>query len=438
MSERRRVSANILWLLGERMLRLGVSFGIIGLLARHLGPEGFGTLNYAIGLAVLFTALATLGLDTVVVRELVRSPAQTDAILGTAFVLRLVGAIVAIIALGLCAPWLVAGTHALLPLVAITSLALVWQAFEVIDLWFQKHLQSRHTVVAKLAALIISSAVKLVLIARAAPLAWFCWAFVLDGLLYAAALVLVYRQQGGRLGSWNFSRPLARTLLHTAWPLITAGLLISFYLRLDQILVLRLLGARELGFYTAASKVAEIWIAVSAFVLTSVFPLLAARHVLGTERFLRDLQFAFDVMTGLGYIIAVSVTLAAPTLIPLVFGENYRPAGRVLAVLAWSAPFIFSGGIRAHYFMLEGTTIYHNWSALLGIAANAALAYWLLPWLGAPGAAAAVVVSSALSAWVSSYIFPRLRDCGRLQTIALLLPVRPRTWPDLFRRLTRP
>ena len=435
MSDRRQVSANILWLLGERVLRIVVNFGVLGLLARHLGPDAFGALNYAAGIALLFTALATLGLDTVVVRELVRSPSQIESILGTAFFLRALGALVAIGAALLATPWLIAGNAALRPLVAIASLGLLWQAFEVIDLWFQKNLQSRHTVLAKFTALLVGSIVKLALIARSAPLEWFCWSLVLDGFLYALALVLVYQRQGGHLARWNFSRVVASTLLRTSWPLVTAGLLISLYLRLDQILVLRVLGTQQLGFYSAASKVAEIWIALSAFVLTSVFPLLAARREQGAAPYQRDLQFAFDVMTGLGYLIAVFVTIAAPLLIPLVFGENYRPAGRVLAVLVWSAPFIFSGGIRAHYFMLEGTTVYHNWAAALGIAANAGLALWLMPKLGAPGAATAVVISSALSAWWSSFLFPRLRECGQLQTRAFLLPFRTKAWPELFRRL---
>lgn len=435
MSGRREVSANILWLLGERILRIAVNFGVIGLLARHLGPESFGALNYSAGIAALFTALATLGLDTVVVRELVRAPASSNSILGTAFLLRLLGAGVAIALVLISSPWLVADATALRPLVMIASLSLLWQAFDVIDLWFQKNLQSRHTVGAKLVALGLGSAVKLILVARAAPLAWFCWALVLDGLLYATALLLVYRRQGGQVAAWAFSRQLARDLLRVSWPLVTAGVLISLYLRLDQILVLRFLGSRELGFYTAAGKVAELWIALSAFVLASVFPVLAARREKGREHFNRDLQFAFDVMTGVGYLIAVFVTVAAPAVIPLVFGESYRPAGRVLAVLAWSAPFMFSGGIRAHYFMLEGATLYHNWAAGLGIAANVALACWLMPRFGAPGAAAAVAISAALSAWVSSYFFPRLHECARLQTKAFLLPLRPQAWPELFRRI---
>lgn len=436
MSERRQISANILWLLGERLARIGVNFAVIGLLARHLGPESFGALNYAAGIAAMFTALATLGLDTVVVRELVRTPAEAPTILGTAFGLRLIGAVLAIGAVLLTIPWLDADTPGLRTLVGIASCGLVWQAFEVIDLWFQKNLQSRHTVTAKLAALVAGSAVKLALIARGAPLTWFCWALLLDGLLYALALVYVYRRQAVRPGAWHCSGALARRLLHVSWPLVTAGLLVALYLRLDQILVLHVLGSRELGFYAAASKVAELWIVFSAFILTSVFPLLAARRERGDAQFQRDLQFAFDAMTGLGYLIAVVVSLAAPVVIPLVFGENYRAAGRVLAVLSWSVPFIFSGGVRAHYFMLEGTTSYHNWAAALGIAGNAALALALMPRWGAPGAAAAVVISSALSVWATSYLFPRLRACGRLQTTALLLPLRPRAWPALVRRLT--
>lgn len=435
MNDRRRVSANILWLIGEKLLRLGLNFAIVGVLARHLGPADFGALNYAVALAALFTAVASLGLDTIVVRELVRAAAPAETILGTAFALRLLGAVAAILLLAANAPWLIADRAALRPLVAIASLALVWQAFDVVDLWFQKNLQSRHTVLAKLAALVVGSGVKLWLVAQAAPVAWFCWAMVFDGACYAAALLWVYRRQGGRIARWRLSSALAATLLGSAWPLITSGLLVAAYLRLDQFLVLRWLGAYELGLYTAASKVADLWIVVSAFVLTSVFPVLAARHEGAAESFQRDLQFAFDAMTGLGYVIAVSVSLGAPLLVPLIFGDSYQPAARVVAVLAWSAPFVFSGGVRAHYFILERATIYHNWAALVGIAANVGFAFWLMPRLGATGAALAVVLSAALSAWLTSFLFPRLRPCGRQQTNALLLPVRPRAWAELFRRL---
>ncbi len=434
-SERRQISANIFWLLGEKLLRMGVSFTIIGLVARHLGPEAFGTLNYAAGLVILFSALATLGLDLVVVRALVRTPDDTAEILGTAFVLRAGGGVLAMAALAVCAPLLAAGSASLRTLVAITSMGLVWQAFDVIDLWFQKNLRSRHTVAAKLIALVAGGGLKLWLVAQGAPVEWFCWSFVADGLFFALAIVLVFRAQGGRFTAWRFSAAVARSLLTTAWPLVTSGLLISLYLRLDQIFVLRLTGPRELGYYTAASKVAEVWIAVSAFVLTSVFPVLVARRERGAAPFQRDLQFAFDVVTGLGYAFAVLVSLAAPVLVPLVFGQSYAPASPVLTVLVWSAPILFSSGLRAHYFMLEGATIYHNWAALLGIVANTGLALWLIPQLGASGAAWAVVASSALSGWGSSYLFAPLRTCGRLQTRALLLPFRPRAWREITRQL---
>lgn len=70
---------------------MGVNVLVLGLVARHLGPEQFGVMNYAVGLAGIFAPVATLGMDGIVIRELVTTPAQSATTLGTAFVLRLAG-----------------------------------------------------------------------------------------------------------------------------------------------------------------------------------------------------------------------------------------------------------------------------------------------------------------------------------------------------------
>ncbi len=61
-------------------------------IARYLGPERFGLLSYAQSFVSLFSAFATLGLDGIVVRELVKHPEKEGELLGIAFVLKLVGA----------------------------------------------------------------------------------------------------------------------------------------------------------------------------------------------------------------------------------------------------------------------------------------------------------------------------------------------------------
>jgi len=70
---------------------------LIGIwIARHLGPEVFGLFNYAVAIVALFTTIATLGLNNIVIRDLVRSPENNNATLGTAFILQVTGGIIAI------------------------------------------------------------------------------------------------------------------------------------------------------------------------------------------------------------------------------------------------------------------------------------------------------------------------------------------------------
>ena len=63
---------NTSWLFGEKILRIVVGLFVGIWVARYLGPEQFGLFSYAQSFVGLFTAIATLGLDGIVVRELVK------------------------------------------------------------------------------------------------------------------------------------------------------------------------------------------------------------------------------------------------------------------------------------------------------------------------------------------------------------------------------
>ena len=67
---------NTSWLFGEKILRMIVGLFVGIWVARYLGPEQFGLLSYAGAFVGLFTAFATLGLDGIVVRELVKDESR--------------------------------------------------------------------------------------------------------------------------------------------------------------------------------------------------------------------------------------------------------------------------------------------------------------------------------------------------------------------------
>ena len=92
---------NTSWLFAEKIARLVLGFFVSIYMIRYLGPISFGKLSYALSLTGLFTAVASLGLDSIIARELVKSPNRRDEILGTVFKLRLYGGFAALVMLGI-------------------------------------------------------------------------------------------------------------------------------------------------------------------------------------------------------------------------------------------------------------------------------------------------------------------------------------------------
>ncbi len=98
----RKALGNTGWLMADRVVRLGFGLFVGVWVARYLGPAQFGRLNFAMSYVGLFTTISTLGLDNIVVRNIVREISHAPEIIGTTFALRLAGSVLApLIAVGI-------------------------------------------------------------------------------------------------------------------------------------------------------------------------------------------------------------------------------------------------------------------------------------------------------------------------------------------------
>lgn len=414
---------NLLWLAADRLLRMGVNVLVLGLVARHLGPEQFGVMNYAVGLAGIFAPVATLGMDGIVIRELVTTPAQSATTLGTAFVLRLAGDRSSRFGGG---GGVVDAGRGDGRAAGVGGSAGVSAAVVRCD------------------RPVVSAAGAVEVYGHRAGGGAAVGGRVEDraGVALAGAGAGVLRRVGGgcvvgrggvgsdvsgageRIFDWRVSWSAAENLLRQSWPLILSGLLVAGYLRVEQLLVMERLGSRSAGIYYAAVRITEIWLFVPGLILSSFYPLLLEKRVHDRAEYEVWLQRLFDALTGLGYVVALGAGLLAPWLIRLLYGAEYEPAAVILMILAATAPVIFSGSVRAQYFLLENLNLYHTWSALVGMAMNVGMALALMPRWGASGAAAGALAGYFLSAVGTSLVFPALRQCGSWQVRALLLPFR--------------
>ena len=81
----KRYFANTSWMFGGHIVSLLMSFFIGAWVARYLGPENYGILNYSIAFVGIFGFISSLGVDNILTRELVRFKEKRDELLGTTF-----------------------------------------------------------------------------------------------------------------------------------------------------------------------------------------------------------------------------------------------------------------------------------------------------------------------------------------------------------------
>src|SRR5205814_3000663 len=212
-----------------QVVRMSVAVVVTAWVARYLGAGRFGELSYAIAFCSLFSGLADLGLDSILVRELVHDPEGNAVTLGTAFVLKLAGGVAAFLAATAAIALLHPEDAQMRAMVAIFASALIFQSFESIAFWSQSRLESRSVVMAKSVAFFLGAGIKVALILLAASVVAFAWAGLAEAAAGAAGLAVVYGLP--RLRAWQVSRRRAAGMLGISWPLIFSGVVILIYMR---------------------------------------------------------------------------------------------------------------------------------------------------------------------------------------------------------------
>jgi O-antigen/teichoic acid export membrane protein len=406
-------------MIAERVLGLGVGLLVSVLLARHLGVAGFGQLQYAISFCGLLGLLTGLGLDAIVVRELVRNPERAGMYLGTTAALK-TGAALVVITVLLIAGQLIGHDRTLQWMTLLVSLALLPQALAVVDFLFQARVAARWSSLAKLAAAVCGAIFVLYCVSVDAPLARFAAQPLVESLVLAAGLLYGARRVFDSLGQWSFDRQLAVRLMQEGWPLAFAMGLVSIYAHTDRIMVRMLLGDESTGLYAAAAKLSEAWYFLPLVIVSSVFPALVRAREKSQEHYHRRLQNLFDLMVWMAVVVAVPVWVWADDILALVFGEGYREAGTVLGVHIWTGVLIFLGVASGRWMILEGMSGAYLARSAVGVAANIVGNWLLIPRVGVVGAAISTLVAQVVVVFAFDAILTRTRPVFLMKCKALV------------------
>ncbi|MBC7383096.1 MAG: flippase [Bacteroidia bacterium] len=383
---------NTLWGLLEKSSRIisGILVGV--LVVRFLGKEQYGVIAYGLRIVAILTIFSALGLDSLVVRELITRKGNKDTILGTAFWLRFCGSFVVMAGSVLYAS--IRDDAHTTWIVFLLSISIVFQSLSVIDFYFQSAVKGRYTAINQVITLFISALIKLYLIYVKAPLEWFASMAAFEAAMIALNQWIFYKKDGQFIRQWRFSSIEAKHLLILSLPVICSSFLQMLYQKADGILIERFLHNFGLvGNYDAGVRISEAAYVIPVALCAAVFPgIINNRHNKPLQ--LKRLTQLYSIMIWSAVTIVIGGTLFGDWAINLLYGSKFELAPQVFKIFIWVNIPVFWGTAWGMWMLAENKQKYVVWMQILNGIIILVSEFILIPLKGINGAAYAMILGS--------------------------------------------
>jgi O-antigen/teichoic acid export membrane protein len=388
-----------------RVLRLGLSFTLTCLLARHLGGAGFGQLAIAMALVSILLSIGELGFARYTVRELMQPGNDEPSVLGTTITARFIAS--GLLFVGLLV-WIVWHQPASYLLFLVYGLQLLTNPVSEMLAWFEVHGRNSTTIIVQFIGFLISASCIAMGIWQGAPLWFFALTYVLEGWVIMAVCGWIFWRNGGSIlpGAFTFKRALK--MVGRSWPELASQWALMLLFRLDTMMVEWLCGPAEAGVYSAAVRVSEMAYFMPGLLSILFLPLLVRAHQNDAAEFENGAVSYFSASILLAFLVAAMLLVLSPGM-PFAFGAEFSRSSEMLRVHAWAFIPYAIGIARTQILTVEDKLAANLPSVIVAVVVNALLNLLWIPAHGGVGAAWATLVSYTLAWVVWTYLTPWLR-----------------------------
>ncbi len=414
-----RVIGNASWMVAEQMIQMLMSF-LIGMISvRYLGPSNYGLLQYCSAYMNLFTAIALLGLEAIVVKELVTHPEKEREIIGSAIILRIIAGTISIGSIFIILYFFDDADPLIMRVGILQSLVLVFRAFEIFDFWFQSKLQSKYASVLKSISYVMVAGYKIFILATGKTIEWFAFSQSFDFLIIAILLTIAYKLKGGKKPTCSFA--MSKTLFSQSYHFIISSLIITVYAQIDRVMIKHFIDDTQTGLYSAAVMICSYWTLVPTAIINATRPVIMELKNDGNEAmYMRRLKQLYALLIWMNIAVSLIISLLAKPIMYIVYGEAYLPATGALAISIWYTAFSELGVARGNWLVCEDKNKYAKWFVLFGAVANVALNWLLIPTMGIEGAAVATLITQIIVCFISPLCFRETRSNAKDMLEALV------------------
>lgn len=373
---RKKIAANVFWLLSEHGTRMALGLLVAAVLARQLGVAQYGLFQYAISLVAVFSSISFICGAEVLVPMLTTADVRArQEIMGNAFAVRLFFSVIAFIGLALFSFF--TEERQIFYLIALLGVTLLFnESFAVVTAWLQSQTNSKPRSILVMVSLVVKAGIMggLYYYKVSSPF-YYAMAYIIDPLTVALGLLFIFYNKTGQT-FFNYSFPIAYDLFKKGLPFF-GGLIAMFaFQRLDLIMLKQLSDLQILGHYAAAVQLFNQLNAIAPILVMSLAPLLVYRH--GDMAIVKKNVFKIVlIMFVVAILGAIAVQIIAPLFVPLLFGDQYQASIPILCALVWVSCLLFvNEGLNIYLLkMQKGSWVTIKWFLALLFALPA---YWFL------------------------------------------------------------
>lgn len=323
-----KVAKNSIWIISCKVVQSVLGVIVNMLTARYLGPSNYGLINYAASIAAFLVPVMQLGLNAIIVQEIVNNPEKEGETLGTSLVMSQISAFFCII--GVFAFSMVAnrGETETIIVCCLYSLLLFFYGLEMIQYWFQAKLLSKYVSLTMLAAYVVVSAYKIYLLVTSKSVYWFAISNALDYAIIAFVLLIIYKKLGTCKLSFSFET--AKKLFAKGKYYIVSSMMVTIFAQTARIMLKFMIDNEAVGYYSAAVACAGMTSFVFTAIIDSARPMIFESKKTSHELFEQNITRLYSVIIYFALIQSVGIAVFSDLLVKILYGHHSQKLCAVL------------------------------------------------------------------------------------------------------------
>lgn len=342
MNPNRKIASNFITLFSGEFFARILGFFATAYLARTLGIEGFGKINFAIAIVGYFILLTTWGFDIYAIREVSKKHSLLPKYLSNIQLMRFsIGLIVYAFLFLFVSQWDMPETTKIL--LYIYGLSVFTLPLNIA--WTFYAMENMKTVaISTVINQVVFLCIVLLFVKSIDEIHAVAWAYILGELIAVFATVYIFFRIIGRV-PFKFDLTLCKEIFVKSLPFGISRILRIFTLSSGIIVIGFIASETDVGIYSAAHRVVLLLATICLYYHFSLYPTISkAYKEKNLEHVGEILATASRLSIMLALPMAVGGVLLSEPIIQLIFGAEYQTSDEVFSISVWMAALLMLSG----------------------------------------------------------------------------------------------